>query len=138
REPQLEVYGSTGLAGLRTGIQQRYHRRVDLVEVGVSRGVDPPHGAITGVLPERVVAPAFRKRRPGRGGPVRNPQRELPEARSPASAVLPPWPGPVDDRLLACLGLYLAAELGDPRPHRGLAEPVTMGTVRVVLEDRKR
>src|SRR5262249_5499022 len=58
---------------------------------------------------------------------------ELREARSPAGAVLPPRPGPVDDRLLGRLGLYLTAELGDPRSHGGLAEPVTLGAVRVVL-----
>src|SRR6266851_4871494 len=42
---ELEVHRVAGHVELGPGIQQRYHRRVELVEVGVSRGVDAADGA---------------------------------------------------------------------------------------------
>ena len=127
--------------GLGAGVHQRNVRRVHLVQVGVARRLDPPDGAGAGVLPERVGAPSGRDERLRRRGVVGHPERELAEPRGVAGAVLPPGHRPVDDRLLARLGDDLAAELGDPRPHGRLAEPVALGTVGVVLDvqhDRRR
>src|SRR5580698_6678701 len=88
-------------------------------------------GASRSVLPERVGAPAGRQR--ARGGAVTgDPQRIVGgESGVVAGALRPPVASGVDDRPDCGEGLVGVGEAGDPRHHRGLAEPVALGTIGV-------
>src|SRR5918999_806651 len=90
--------------------------------------------ARVGELPEGVEAPAGRKR-PDGAAVAGDPQRVVVrETAVVAGAGRPPVGGGVDDRPAAGPRAVGVDEVGDPRPHRALAQPVAGRAVRVVLD----
>src|SRR5262245_3696412 len=117
------------LGGSRGGVvgegPQAGRRSVeDVLVTGEDAGVVP--------LPEGVEAPAGRER-PGAAAVAGDEQRVVVrETAVVAGALRPPVGGGVDDRPAAGAGVVGVDEVGDPRPHRALAEAVAGGAVGVV------
>jgi hypothetical protein len=89
-------------------------------------------GTRIGVLPKSVVAPSSGQSA-NAASIVSDPQwASRPESGVIAGASLPPVSGGVDDRVAADTGMVSIGEIVDPANHRGSAQAIASGAVRVI------